>query len=73
MSPSPVFFTSVPSWSASAVRSVAKWRRRTSSYSRSPSRPSSSVEPTMSVNSTVTVPVRPMAAQRKREPAPAPG
>jgi hypothetical protein len=62
ITPSPVFFTSVPSWAASAVRSAAKCRRRSSSHCDSPSRCSSSVEPTMSVNRIVIVAVRAIGA-----------
>jgi hypothetical protein len=54
MSPSPKFFTSIPFASAMAWRRMEKCPRRSSSASSGDKLDASLVEPTMSVNSTVT-------------------
>ena len=55
--PSPRFLTSWPRASAAAARSSPKCSRRSSSAAASPRRERSSVDPTRSLNSTVTVSV----------------
>ena len=54
-------FTSSPPVVAMTERRDSKWRRRRSSAAPSPIRSDSSVEPTRSVNSTVTSPDSAMA------------
>ena len=56
ISPSPRFLTSWPPRWSTASRRSRKCARRTVSAASSPMRLSNSVEPTMSVNSSVTVP-----------------
>lgn len=60
ITPSPVFFTSVPRCVASASRTTLKCARRCSSHACAPVLSISAVEPTMSVNITEMVPVVPI-------------